>query len=239
MKLTDSYYAFLDWFVPPDLRLDPNNIQRVRIFVASHIIGGLSGVVMLAYLAGVHSEASRAEVVAAILFFAFVLNPILLKLTKAYLAISTLAILEFVNLVFYTSYTIGGGWSFALYWAMPIPLIAGFWIGRRMASFAVLVVGFGVYQLYRLEQSGFNFPEGLSATDGMTMNLLGLLTATIFVTVIGKSYEAFYLRSQRAICIRGNRGGHVVRIALNQSIHVFLFDWQQLCATNGRCLEHC
>ena len=119
-----SLSDLLDYFIPPDMQVNPEAHRRARMFMLSHVFGPVIGSSLPLYL--VIMGISR-DYRAAVFFFsilAFWLYPFVLRWTGRY---QTLALISVQNLIFcvlWACYSFGAMGSPFVPWILLFPLLA-------------------------------------------------------------------------------------------------------------------
>ena len=190
--------AFLDYFIPPALQVQPDAHRRARMFMLSHVFGPFLGNVIPLYL---HFILNIGTDYRFWIFFGsitiFWLYPVALRVTRRYQLLAFISIQNLIFCILWACYSYGGVYSPFLSWALIIPLLSFFYLPAtgliRNAILAQVVVSLGVFAA--LVVKGFQFP----AVDLRGFELIGIistLSAAVYVTMMAL-YFANIFREQR------------------------------------------
>jgi signal transduction histidine kinase len=193
----DRLLKIIDWFVPPELRINTANLWQARIFVISHLLGPCSAIAILAYL-------YRALEVHDIVFWTicllcgvFWLLPLWLKRSRTlfWLALFSFCDLTFISM--FGSFFYGGVSSPFLPWCLASLLIGFFYLGNR----PLLVLGIFGAQLAGL-CAGYlvngSFPERVPVSELSTVGMVSVLCATLYTSMMA-IYYAYVMTAQSAL----------------------------------------
>jgi len=170
-----SLSAFLDYFIPPRLQVQPDAHRRARMFMLSHAFGPLLGNTIPLYL---HFVLNYEMDYRFWIFFASIMTfwiyPFILRRTKRYQTIAFISVQNLIFCIFWACYSYGGIASPFLSWALIIPLLSFFYLPAAGAIRNVLLlqifasVGFFGW----LVVSGFPFP----AVNLEQFQLIGIIS---------------------------------------------------------------
>src|SRR5688572_18749493 len=96
--ITGTLNSFVEWFIPDPLSKDPRLVQRVRMFLISHLVGPFLGYSIIAFLLIVEPSPGAHVWVLAATMTAFWAFPFALKLFPT--QYNALALVSVVNLTF-------------------------------------------------------------------------------------------------------------------------------------------
>ena len=174
-KAAFSLSAFLDYFIPPRLQVQPDAHRRARMFMLSHAFGPLLGNTIPLYL---HFVLNYEMDYRFWIFFASIMTfwiyPFILRRTKRYQTIAFISVQNLIFCIFWACYSYGGIASPFLSWALIIPLLSFFYLPAAGAIRNVLLlqifasVGFFGW----LVVSGFPFP----AVNLEQFQLIGIIS---------------------------------------------------------------
>jgi signal transduction histidine kinase len=194
-----SLSAFLDYFIPRDIQIQPENHRRARMFMLSHVFGPFLGNVIPLYLHFVNHIAADYR------FWTFLgsvtifwVYPFVLRWTRRY---QTLAFISVQNLAFcilWACYSYGGILSPFLPWALTMPVLAFLYLpATGMIRNVLLVQIYGSFAVFAgLVITGYPFPQ----VDLSTFQLIGIISiisASIYVSMMAL-YFANVFREQGA-----------------------------------------
>lgn len=184
------FIAFLDWFIPDELREGEEELRRLRAFVISHVCGPpLGAIIAVSLIAQFPSFAAWVLLIGDLLFLIF---PFLLRWTKAKREVGLGSLLHFVVLIFFVSYHYGGIQSPALSWALTVPIVAMFFVDGVYRLIGLLCFALGFVLLGGLYASGHEFPMSFGADDTGVITLILFLGAAGYVTAMALAYAGLY-----------------------------------------------
>jgi signal transduction histidine kinase len=189
-EMIGRFFAFLDWFIPEELRDSEEEHRRLRAFVISHVCGPpLGAVVAISLIAEYPSLAARMLLAGDLLFLVY---PLLLRWTKAKREVGLGSLLHFELLIFFVSYHYGGIQSPALSWTLTVPVVAMFFVDGfyRLIGLMGFVLGFMV--LGGLYVAGHEFPMSFGADDTGLITFILFVCAAGYVTVMAHAYIGLY-----------------------------------------------
>lgn len=189
-RLESQFVAFLDWFIPENLRDGEEEHRRLRAFVVSHVCGPPMGaVIAVALLLEFPSFVAWTLLAGSMMFLAF---PFLLRWTGAKRELGLASLIHFQALIFFVSYYYGGIHSPALSWTLTVPIVAMFfvdglyrWIG--LSCFALLFAALGGLYI-----AGHEFPNVFGNDDTGVISLILVLCAAGYVTAMALAYVWLY-----------------------------------------------
>src|SRR5438132_9386863 len=124
-----SLSAFLDYFIPPELQVQPDAHRRARMFMMSHAFGPFLGIVIPLYLHfALNNETDYRFWVFVSSILAFWAYPFALKMTRRYQALAFLSVQNLIFCILWACYAYGGIFSPFLSWALIIPLLSFFYL---------------------------------------------------------------------------------------------------------------
>ena len=144
-----SLSRFLDYFIPPELRVHAEKHRRARMFMISHAFGPILGSSIPLYMlaTGISRDYHLFVFLGSVLlFWAY---PIALKLTGRYQAIAFLSVQNLTFCVLWACYSYGGTASPFLPWILIFPLLAFLYLPPKgMVRNILLVQIFGSVTLF-------------------------------------------------------------------------------------------
>ena len=189
--------AFLDYFIPPEVQVQPDAHRRARMFMLSHAFGPLLGNVIPLYLHFiVKIEMDYRFWIFFISVMIFWVYPFALRITKQYQILAFISVQNLIFCILWACYSYGGIYSPFLSWALIIPLLAFFYLpATGMIRNILLTQIFGSVGAFgALVVCGFTFP----AVDLSQFQLIGIistLSASIYVVMMAL-YFANVFREQ-------------------------------------------
>ena len=184
------FFAFLDWFIPEELRESEEEHRRLRAFVISHVAGPpLGAVIAVSLILEYPSFAAWTLLFADLLFLVF---PFLLRWTKAKREVGLASLLHFVVLIFFVSYHYGGIQSPALSWTLTVPIVAMFFVDGIYRLIGLVTFALGFVVLGGLYAVGHEFPQSFGTDDTGTITLILFICAAGYVTAMSLAYIGLY-----------------------------------------------
>jgi signal transduction histidine kinase len=181
-----SLGAFLDYFIPPRLQVQPDAHRRARMFMLSHAFGPLLGNTIPLYL---HFFLHIRMDYRFWIFFASIMTfwiyPFILRKTKRYQTIAFISIENLIFCIFWACYSYGGINSPFLSWALIIPLLSFFYLPatgliRNMLLLQIFAsVGFFGW----LVVSGFPFPA-VDLNQFQVIGIISTLSVSAYVVMM-------------------------------------------------------
>ncbi len=194
-----SLSAFLDYFIPREIQIQPENHRRARMFMLSHVFGPFLGNVIPLYLHFVNHIAADYR------FWAFLgsvtifwVYPFVLRWTGRYQALAFISVQNLAFCILWACYSYGGILSPFLPWALTMPVLAFLYLpATGMIRNVLLVQIYGSFAVFAgLVIMGYPFP----AVDLSTFQLIGIvsiISAAIYVSMMAL-YFANVFREQGA-----------------------------------------
>lgn len=184
------FTAFLDWFIPDELRESEEEHRRLRVFVISHVCGPpLGAIIAVSLIAQFPSFAAWVLLIGDLLFLIF---PFLLRWTKAKREVGLGSLLHFVVLIFFVSYHYGGIQSPALSWTLTVPIVAMFFVDGIYRLIGLLCFALGFVLLGGLYAAGHEFPMSFGTDDTGVITLILFICAAGYVTAMALAYIGLY-----------------------------------------------
>jgi signal transduction histidine kinase len=153
--------AFLDYFIPPRLQVQPDAHRRARMFMLSHAFGPLLGNTIPLYLHFVlHYQMDYRFWIFFASIMTFWIYPFILRWTKRYQTIAFISIQNLIFCILWACYSYGGIASPFLSWALIIPLLSFFYLPATglIRNVLLLQIFASVGFFGWLVVSGFPFP---------------------------------------------------------------------------------
>ena len=192
-----SLSAFLDYFIPSELQVQPDAHRRARMFMMSHAFGPFLGIVIPLYLHFVLNIAMDHRFwvfLASIL--AFWVYPFVLRATKRYQTIAFLSVQNLIFCILWACYSYGGIFSPFLSWALIIPLLSFFYLPAtgliRNILLAQIIGNLGVFS--GLVVGGYDFPH-VELREFELIGIISNLSLSIYVAMMAL-YFANVVREQ-------------------------------------------
>ena len=178
----------IDYFIPEEVRQETSNLMKVRTFVFLHLLGPAMGhsVILFLWQASKKLDWQFWTIEASVLTFWAV--PLLVKYTRTLLVPATVSVLVLVFLSLFGSFFYGGISSPFLPWLLISLLIGFFYLSEHVMAVLVGVAAeLVVFVAARLIVG--NFPMLLPLSSLTYVNLLSILSALIYITMLSMYYE--------------------------------------------------
>jgi signal transduction histidine kinase len=171
---------FLDYFIPPEIQVNPEAHRRARMFMLSHVFGPILGNSLPLYL--VVMGISR-DYRAAVFFFsilAFWIYPFVLRRTARYQLLAFLSVQNLIFCALWACYAYGGINSPFMTWILIFPLLAFLYLPPTGWVRNVLLVQiFGSVGIFlTLVVNGHEFP----AIDVRELQVIGMISMAAVAT---------------------------------------------------------
>ena len=174
-KAKFSLSAFLDYFIPPRLQVQPDAHRRARMFMLSHAFGPLLGNTIPLYLHFIlHYQMDYRFWIFFASIMTFWIYPFILRRTKRYQTIAFISVQNLIFCIFWACYSYGGIASPFLSWALIIPLLSFFYLPATglIRNVLLLQIFASVGFFGWLVMSGFPFPP----IDLEQFQLIGIIS---------------------------------------------------------------
>lgn len=193
MQALQKLDAFLDWFIPEDVRDDAHAKRRVRMFLISHFCGPILSCPLTIGL-WLYDPAPWPHVhVLWAQIQAFWLFPFALKLMpRQYTSLALISVFNLSSAILWGSYHYGGASSPFLMWYLVMPLLAFFYLGSapriRIIIFAQIAIGLMIfYAAYSMENS---FPTHLPVDSMVEIGIISAFCAATYVFLMAAYYSS-------------------------------------------------
>jgi signal transduction histidine kinase len=177
----------VDYFVPAEARGEASNYMMVRTFVFLHLLGPLLGqsVIVFLYRASDHISWQFWAIEANLCFFW--LMPWVVKKTRGLVVPATLSVNALVTLSLFGSFFYGGISSPFLPWLLIALLLGFFYLADRTA---LVLAGVAVQlTVFTTAHFLYDFPQLVPLESLWISNLLSILSALIYITLVALYYE--------------------------------------------------
>lgn len=178
----------VDYFIPREARDEASNYMMFRTFVFLHLLGPLLGQSVIAFLYQASEEISWVFWVIEINLCFFWLMPLLVKYTRSLVWPAALSVQALVTLSLFGSFFYGGISSPFLPWLLIALLLGFFFLADRPR---VVLIGVAV-QLAAFSAAHLvfgDFPQLVPLESLWLVNLLSILSALIYITLMALYYE--------------------------------------------------
>ena len=190
--------AFLDYFIPLEIRVRPDAHRRARMFMLSHVFGPFLGNVIPVYLYLVLGmEPDYRWWIFTLSITAFWLYGPLLKWTRAYDLLAFISVENLLFCILWACYAYGGVYSPFLPWVLITPTLAFLYFpstGRvRDGLLLLITLNVGVFAVLVLD--GYHFPA-VDLEQFQVIGIVSTISASIYVTMMSL-YFARVLKEQQ------------------------------------------
>ena len=201
--LATTFLRVIDWFVPPQARVDEATLGRARIFAFSHIFGPCLGHAISIYLYFGAGQRGFPFWVILGCSTAFWMLPFALKLTGRLPLLALLSVLNLTFVTLYGSYHYGGVSSPFLPWLLTALLLGFFYLGDRpilvLSVFGINILGF--YIAYAVTGE---FPQHIPLAELSGVGIVSVVSATVYVSMMA-IYYANVVKSQSVLLHEAQR----------------------------------
>jgi signal transduction histidine kinase len=176
----DSFFKFLDWFIPEAARRDRSDLGLARNFVFTHLFGPLLAQSISVFLYLTDPEPGFACWTIIIAIWSFWLLPLALKLTKNLQLVALLSVQTLAFAALFGAYHYGGVSSPFLPWLIISLLLGFFYLSDR----PILVIGLFAWNLagFMAAYTFWDFPERVPLSALSTLGWISILSATIYMS---------------------------------------------------------
>ena len=190
--MLDTFFKFLDWFIPEAAKRDRSDLGLARNFVFTHLFGPALAQSMSAFLYVIDPDPGFACWTMIVCIWSFWVLPFALKITRSLQLVALLSVelLAFASL--FGAFHYGGVSSPFLPWLIISLLLGFFYLSDR----PLLVVGLftlnflGFFAAYAL----WDFPERVPLSALTTLGWISIFSATVYM-----SWMAIYYASMIAM----------------------------------------
>jgi signal transduction histidine kinase len=192
-----SLNAFLDYFIPVEIRVRPDSHRRARMFMLSHVCGPFLGNVIPLYLFAIGQATDYRFWTFALSITAFWAYPFVLKWTRAYEVIAFVSVQNLLFCILWACYAYGGIYSPFLPWLLITPILAFFYLPSqgRIRDGLLLLIGVNVSVFAYLVLSGYPFPE-VDLQVFQVIGIISTISASVYVAMMSL-YFARVLKEQQ------------------------------------------
>ncbi|MGZ8281516.1 MAG: sensor histidine kinase [Allosphingosinicella sp.] len=177
----------IDYFVPPSAREESSNYMMYRTFVILHLLGPLLGHSVIVFLYQASTEIPWVFWFIEVNVCFFWLMPLLVRATGSLVLPATLSVQALVMLSLFGSFFYGGISSPFLPWLLNALLIGFFYLADRVR---IVLTGVAVQlTLFATAHFFYDFPELVPLESLWLVNLLSILSALIYSTMVALYYE--------------------------------------------------
>jgi signal transduction histidine kinase len=185
-SLGSGLHDLVGWFIPAGLAHSRTNRGLARVFVQTHLVGGVAGLLMIAWLAHIVATPDIALVAIGFMVLLLGLLPYVLRQTgdMALVTLASFQLLLAMSLV--GTFNYGGFASPFLSW-LPVSLLSGLFyqsrrIGLILSLFAASVASFFIMLLFRAQ------PTNVSVSALQHLGWLSIVLALVYMAVMALYY---------------------------------------------------
>jgi signal transduction histidine kinase len=177
----------VDYFVPSEARGESSNFMMFRTFVFLHLLGPLLGQSVIVFLYRASEHISWVFWAIEINLCFFWLMPWVVRSTRSLVLPATLSVNALVTLSLFGSFFYGGISSPFLPWILIALLLGFFYLADRTATvLAGVAIQLGIFTFAHFL---YDFPQLLPLESMWLPNLLSILSALIYMTLVALYYE--------------------------------------------------
>ena len=197
-RISASLDAFLDYFIPMEIRVRPDAHRRARMFMLSHVFGPFLGNVIPLYLyfvLGMEPDYRWWIFTASITAF-WIYGP-LLKWTRAYDVLAFISVENLLFCILWACYSYGGVYSPFLPWVLITPTLAFLYFPStgRVRDGLLMLITLNVALFAGLVLSGYRFPA-VDLEQFQVIGIVSTISASVYVTMMSL-YFARVLKEQQ------------------------------------------
>ncbi len=177
-------------FIPPLLAGRAELLPRLRIFLLSHLLGPVIGLLLAAYLIALEGHLDPKVTTIIVGMLAFWAYPPALRFTGRFTLLALLSLEHLTFIILFASYCYGGMGSPFFFWLAVVPLFGFFYLGDiprlNIAILGLLAVSLVLYlAAYRM----LGPPAGAIALGGNNVvTLMSVLAAAFYVMTMALSH---------------------------------------------------
>jgi signal transduction histidine kinase/CheY-like chemotaxis protein len=188
----EMIYPLLDWFIPPALKAERDQVQRARIFLVSHFFGPFLGHTITIYLYLIDPHPGYGLWVLATAITVYWAFPWLLKRTGALTELSLISVANLVFMILWGCYHYGGLSSPFVSWLVVVPLLGFLYLGSslppRLAVLGMIAVGITIF--YASYVAGNSFPEHVPLRALSGIGIVSIISAAVYVSMMALYYAS-------------------------------------------------
>ena len=183
-----SFYRFIDWFIPPEIRETESDRLMARTFVFLHLLGPIMGHSVTYFLSQTPAGATWQFWVTEAMVLGFLTTPLMLRYWGSLRLAAMVSVQMLVGLSLFGSFFFGGISSPLLPWFL-IAMVLGFFyladaIKTTLAGIALQIACFFVARI-----ALGAFPTLLEPNTLQLANTFSILTALAYMTMLCLYYE--------------------------------------------------
>ena len=179
---------FVDWFIPAEIRESETDRLMARTFVALHLVGPLMGHAVTYFLANTKAGTTWQFWVTEAMVASFWTIPLLVRALGSLRTPAMASVQLLVCLSLFGSFFFGGISSPFLPWFL-IAMVLGFFYLANQAGGVLLGVGVQLAAFFTARLLLGDFPELLEAESLKYANLISIVAALAYMTLLCLYYE--------------------------------------------------
>ena len=181
--------AIVDAFLPAGLKDSASSeLQRGRTLIFSCLLISFFAFVFC-LLTLMMTEFSVVTVIFVVGSPLLIANLWLYRMTGALNLVGSLMIGLLLLALGGIAYFESGFRSPALLWLFPVPIIAAFVVGSKMAFFSLAIILIEILTLYFLDRNQYPFPQVISESAMQVYEITGRCSVVLFLGVLGWYYD--------------------------------------------------
>lgn len=188
-----SLSGLLDYFIPPEMRVNAEAHRRARMFMLSHVFGPILGNTIPLYL--VITDISR-DYRAGVFFLsilAFWIYPFALRATGRYQLLAFLSVQNLIFCVLWACYSYGGVSSPFLPWILIFPLLAFLYLPPKgWVRNLLLAQIFGSVALFLLRCFGGKPLPAVDLHDFQVIGMISMASVAIYFAMMSLYFAKMF-----------------------------------------------
>jgi signal transduction histidine kinase len=188
-----SLSGLLDYFIPPDMRVNTEAHRRARMFMLSHVFGPILGNTIPLYLVVTGISRDYRVVVFFLSILAFWIYPFVLRATGRYQLLAFLSVQNLIFCVLWACYSYGGVSSPFLPWLLIFPLLAFLYLPPKgWVRNLLLIQIFGSTALFLARSfSGDPMPP-VNLKDFQVIGMISMASVAIYFAMMSLYFAKMF-----------------------------------------------
>ncbi|MBA2920461.1 MULTISPECIES: HAMP domain-containing sensor histidine kinase [Sphingomonas] len=188
-----SLSGLLDYFIPPEMRVNTEAHRRARMFMLSHVFGPILGNSIPLYLAITGISRDYRVVVFFLSILAFWAYPFALRATGRYQLLAFLSVQNLIFCVLWACYSYGGVSSPFLPWLLIFPLLAFLYLPPQgWVRNLLLVQIFGSAGLFLLRAFGGEPMPSVDLKDFQVIGMISMASVAIYFAMMSLYFAKMF-----------------------------------------------
>ena len=183
-----SFYRFIDWFIPPQIRETESDRLMARTFVFLHLLGPVMGHSVTYFLAQTSAGGTWQFWVVEAMVVGFLAVPMLLRACGSLRIAAMVSVQMLVGLSLFGSFVFGGISSPLLPWFL-IAMVLGFFYLADSIKLTLAGVALQLTCFFGARILLGEFPNMIEAESLKLANTFSVLAALAYMTMLSLYYE--------------------------------------------------